>query len=121
MSDSANCDLIVGDDLEEKVLRAACSKSAWYFNVPNLHYGWTGGKLNAESLRKWYGPLRTCLNKGLIKAYVDLYTPSNKDPDIMDVTYVEVDQIDFRRRMSFRATRKGWNLFRKIQSKGSGG
>lgn len=103
------------DNIHKKIIYTACQENAWYFNVANLHYKWVGGTFYLPEKRRWYRQLRKCCQGGYIKAYVDVYTPTKRNPDIFDISFVEVDSIDFRRRMHFRATRKGWAAYRKLE------
>ena len=45
--------------------------------------------------------------------YIDQYTPTKSNPNLFDISYIQVDKVDFRRRMHFRATRKGWAAYHK--------
>ncbi len=106
------------NEMEWKILCTACGKNPWYFNIANLHSEWTGGKQTHKVRRLWHKHLISIFNKYLIKAYIDHYTPTKRNPDLFDISYIEVEKIDFRRRMHFRATRKGWGMYHKMIRKG---
>jgi hypothetical protein len=103
-------------DVSEKkwlVLCTARVASPWYFNVANLHYDWTAGEQTTVARRVWYPTLVQSVEVGLLKAYVDRYIPAAGDRGTFDVLFVEVERVDFRRRMNFRATRKGLAEYRR--------
>ena len=105
------------NELEWRILCTACGENPWYFNVANLHYKWNTGSQTPSARRRWYKHLASLCELGFISAYLDQYKESLEDPNLMDAIYEKTDKIDFRRRMSFRATRKGWSAYRKyIQS-----
>jgi hypothetical protein len=104
--------------MEWKILCTACGKNPWYFNIASLHYEWTGGRQTYKTRQLWYKHLISIYNKNLIKAYIDHYTPTQRDSNLFDISYIEVDKIDFRRRMHFRATRRGWGMYYKMIRKG---
>ena len=106
------------DDMQWRILCAACGRNSWYFNVANLHYEWGNGSQTTNSRRLWYKPLISLCQLGYTQWFVDHYTESPEDPNLMDISYIEVEKIDFRRRMHFRATRKGWNVYRKLIKEG---
>ena len=101
------------EDMQWMILCTACGQNPWYFNIANLHYGWIGGEQTISARRAWYKPLLHSVKQQHIKAYIDHCTPTKRDPNLFNISYIEVDKVDFRRRMGFRATRKGWAAYRK--------
>lgn len=101
------------EEMQWRILCTACGENPWYFNVASLHNEWTGGEQTAAARRLWYEPLLLSVNQELIKVYIDHCTPTKSDPNLFDISYIEVDRVDFRRRMHFRATRKGWGAYCK--------
>lgn len=100
-------------DQEWKILCTACGDDPWYFNVASLHYEWNGGAQTNSMRRFWYKHLTASIEKQYIKVFIDHFTPSESDPGLYEISYIEVDKVDFRRRLHFRATRKGWSAYRK--------
>ena len=101
------------DDTEWKVLCTACGENPWFFNVASLHCEWTGGRQDRHARGLWYRPLRSLVGRHYIRAYVTHFAPTKNDPNLMNILHEDADSIDFRRRMAFRATRRGWAAYRK--------
>ena len=101
------------EDMQWMILCTACGENPWYFNVASLHYEWVGGEQTVAGRRAWYKPLLHSFKQRYIKGYVDQYTPRKDDANLFDVSYIEATEVDFRRRIHFRATRKGWATYRK--------
>lgn len=105
------------DDKEWMILCTACVKNAWYFNIANLHYEWVGGEMTTSKWKAWYKPLKHLVKQKFIKAYIDHYIPTISNPDLFTLSPIEIPKVDFRRRMCFRATRKGWaEYYRAIKA-----
>jgi len=101
------------ENMQWMILCKACGENPWYFNIANLHYKWAGGEQTNTARRAWYKPLILSVERQQIKAFIDYYNPTKSNPNLFDISYVEVDKVDFRRRMHFRATRKGWAAYHK--------
>jgi len=99
------------NDMQWKLLCTACCKDVDYFNVANLHCDWTGGEQTDKARRLWYSHLSSAVDSKYLTAYIDVYTQSRTDPDLYQASFVPVPQVDFRRRMHFRATPKAWAAY----------
>jgi len=101
------------EDLQWMILCTACGENPWYFNIANLHYEWAGGEQTLAARQSWHKPLLHSVKQQYVKGYVDHYTPTTSDPNLFDISFIEVPMVDFRKRMHFRATRKGWAAYHK--------
>ena len=105
-------------DKEWRILCIVNTKRFKYINLALIQIVWIKRENNRDPLQQWYKPLRSLVDKGLLNVYVEHCTPDEKNPNLFDVSYMEVQRVDFRRRMYFRPTRSGWAAIRNEIKKG---